>query len=135
MDRLLREPHPFGAGGAPPVAPPQPRRVAPPSPAPGAQPAPVRPEPVPPPRRVTQEAPPRAAPPRTAPAERQVPDRAEEVLGGILSEVRLGALFHDEGPFSHNKEGGFDGNVELLFVSPDLLDIIWGAITESCVRR
>jgi len=46
-------------------------------------------------------------------------------LGDIVSEVRLGALVHDEGPFSRNEEDGFDGNVELLFVSPGLLRPIW----------
>lgn len=46
-------------------------------------------------------------------------------LGGILSEVRVGALAHDEGPFSRHEESGIDGNLELLFVSPDLLAPIW----------
>jgi len=45
-------------------------------------------------------------------------------LGGILSEARLGLLAHDEGPFSSNKEDGADINVELLFVSPHILDAI-----------
>jgi len=44
---------------------------------------------------------------------------------GWLSEVRVGALAHDEGPFSHKKESGIDANVELLFNSPDFLKIIW----------
>lgn len=44
---------------------------------------------------------------------------------GFISEIRVGALVHDEGPFSRNEEDGFDGNLELLFVSPDFLDIIW----------
>ena len=32
--------------------------------------------------------------------------------GGILNEVRIGVLVHDEGPFSRNKESGFDSNIE-----------------------
>jgi len=43
----------------------------------------------------------------------------------FLSEVRIGALAHDQGPFSSNKEEGYDANLEFLFSSPDFLDIIW----------
>lgn len=43
----------------------------------------------------------------------------------LFSEFRVGGLFHDQGPFSSNKEGGFDGNLELLFTSPALFDVIW----------
>ena len=46
-------------------------------------------------------------------------------LGGILSEARIGVLVHDEGPFSRNKESGFDSNIEFLFISPDFLKPIW----------
>ena len=46
-------------------------------------------------------------------------------LGGILSEARIGVLVHDEGPFSRNKESGFDSNIEFLFISPDFLRPIW----------
>lgn len=42
-------------------------------------------------------------------------------LGGILSEIRLGVLIHDEGPFSRNEESGTDVNLELLFVPPGYL--------------
>ena len=45
--------------------------------------------------------------------------------GGILSEARIGVLVHDEGPFSRNKESGFDSNIEFLFISPDFLKPIW----------
>lgn len=48
----------------------------------------------------------------------------KEGLGGVLSEIRLGALWHDQGPFSHQKEGGVDTNLEVLFVSPDILNMI-----------
>ena len=43
----------------------------------------------------------------------------------FISEIRLGALLHDEGPFSSRKEDGYDANLELLFTSPDFLDILW----------
>jgi len=42
-----------------------------------------------------------------------------------ISEIRGGILYHDEGPFSRNKEDGPDVNIEMLFVSPDVLDVIW----------
>lgn len=45
---------------------------------------------------------------------------------GVVFEIRLGILVHDEGPFSRNEEDGVDGNLEVLFVSPKFLDIIWG---------
>jgi len=51
--------------------------------------------------------------------------RSSDGLGGILSEVRVGALMHDVGPFSANKESGIDSNLEFLFTFPDLLDVIW----------
>ena len=51
--------------------------------------------------------------------------RSSDGLGGILSEVRVGALMHDVGPFSSSKESGIDSNLEFLFTSPDLLDVIW----------
>lgn len=45
---------------------------------------------------------------------------------GAISEIRGGVLNHDEGPFSRNKEDGNpDINAEILFVSPDALDVIW----------
>jgi len=34
-------------------------------------------------------------------------------------------MLHDQGPFSHNKEDGVDINLEVLFPSPDFLDVIW----------
>ena len=44
----------------------------------------------------------------------------------VISEIRGGVLNHDEGPFSRNKESGNpDINAEILFVSPDALDVIW----------
>ncbi|MEQ8194707.1 MAG: acyloxyacyl hydrolase [Rhodospirillales bacterium] len=43
----------------------------------------------------------------------------------FISEIRIGALAHDQGPFSSNKEDGYDANFEILFSSPSFLDIIW----------
>jgi lipid A 3-O-deacylase len=42
-----------------------------------------------------------------------------------ISEIRIGALWHDQGPFSHRKEKGYDGNLEILFISPDFLENVW----------
>lgn len=43
----------------------------------------------------------------------------------ILSEVRGGVYAHDIDFWSFNREDGADINAELLFVSPDCLDILW----------
>ncbi|MDH5748920.1 MAG: acyloxyacyl hydrolase [Rhodospirillales bacterium] len=52
------------------------------------------------------------------------PPRGGASSGKIFSEIRLGVLWHDEGPFSHRKEEGVDGNIEILFASPRWLDFI-----------
>ena len=44
--------------------------------------------------------------------------------GGLLSEIKIGALAQDQGPFSSNKEDGITAHVELRFVSPDILKYI-----------
>ncbi len=46
-------------------------------------------------------------------------------LGGIISEISIGALVHDEGPFSNSKEDGYDGHIEIRFASPKFLELIW----------
>ena len=47
-------------------------------------------------------------------------------LWGFISEIRIGALAHDIGPFSSNEEDVIvDYNGELLFNSPGFLDFIW----------
>ena len=46
-------------------------------------------------------------------------------LGGFLSEVRIGAMAHDVGVFGRSKEDGVDVNAELLFVSPDFLEVVF----------
>jgi lipid A 3-O-deacylase len=43
----------------------------------------------------------------------------------ILDEMKVGLLAHDIGFLGHHKESGLDGNVELLFASPDFLKYIW----------
>ena len=52
-------------------------------------------------------------------------NKQSKALGGFLSEVRLGVLKHDFGPFSSSEEDGIDVNFELLFASPGFLQIIW----------
>ncbi|MGB0682725.1 MAG: acyloxyacyl hydrolase [Magnetovibrionaceae bacterium] len=52
-------------------------------------------------------------------------DSGNSPLGGFLSEIRVGAFVHDFGPFGSRKESGYSGNLEVLFESPDFLDIIW----------
>jgi len=55
------------------------------------------------------------------------PCRAEDTVvaeDAVVSEVRLGALRHDAGIFGNHKEGGVDGNAEILFTAPDILDVI-----------
>ncbi len=52
-----------------------------------------------------------------------VPRGSPEGWYGI-SEIRIGAFYNDFGPFSHQKEGGVNANLEFLFVSPDFLDVI-----------
>ena len=59
----------------------------------------------------------------TAPINNQL--LTQKMLGGILSEVRVGTLLHDFGPFSSSKESGIDGNLEFLFTAPDLFNVIW----------
>jgi lipid A 3-O-deacylase len=42
----------------------------------------------------------------------------------FISEIRVGALAHDTGPFSRRKEEGIDANIEILFGSPGFLKVI-----------
>lgn len=46
-------------------------------------------------------------------------------VGQYLSEVRVGGLYHDPGIFGNRKEKGGDGNLEVLFASPEFLAPIW----------
>lgn len=114
MDAMLSAPHPFARPYRPaaPAATPatQPPVKAAPRTAPTAAPAPAP--------KVVQATEDR---PVAKPAPRS---RARQGWHG-LSEIRVGALYNDFGPFSHQKEEGVLANLELLFVSPDFLDIIW----------
>ncbi len=42
----------------------------------------------------------------------------------LVDEVKIGALAHDVGFLTHHVESGADVNLEVLFVSPDLLGLI-----------
>ena len=103
MNRFIREPHPFA----------KPRAQAP---QPAATPAPAR-------APAVQAPPPRVQ--AAAPTVREPLRFEPKPAFGFLSELRGGFLVHDEGPFSRNKEDGFDTNVEILFTSPAFLDVIW----------
>ena len=52
-------------------------------------------------------------------------DGGSEGLGGIISELRLGVLKHDFGPFTSSEEDGIDVNFEILFASPGFLEFAW----------
>jgi lipid A 3-O-deacylase len=110
MERMLNEPHPF-AGYTTPI---------PPTVAPPPAPATVSPRPMPAaksyPARATQAAPAEAEP-MAAPSKWSWTD--------IFSEIRVGALAHDTGPFSSKEEEGADINMELLFASPKILEFMW----------
>lgn len=118
LNLLLDQPHPLAnqvpsaaqrTAPVPPILLRTPARIPPPSPTP----------------RYVQPAPPLAA----------VTRRLTESEMALLAEpprprwsgaeVRLGGLIHDEGPFTRNEEDGFDINLEILFPSPGLLEIIW----------
>ncbi len=123
LDRMLFEPHPlahqYGTRW-------KPAPTAPPPVAPALSPR-LKVDPGPAPKPVAGAAPaPRPAAPAKAPTRRpSKTQRKAKAAGGILSEIRVGALGHDQGPFSSNKEDGVDGQIELRFVSPDFLDLIW----------
>jgi lipid A 3-O-deacylase len=105
MRQMLNQTHPFARPYIPP---------------PQAAPAP----------RTSPVAAPLPAAPAATPARRRTPlQEADPGWTGefeeFFSEIRIGALWHDQGPFSRNKEDGVDINAEILFTSPDILDIIW----------
>jgi lipid A 3-O-deacylase len=143
LNQLLYQPHPFASGGAsgayaapPPAVPyytpytPPPPPMAAPVPAmqirqparvpmPGVSPAPARTAASP---TVTQRRPPVMAQPTGQAA--ALHDRG----GGwrnIFSEMRVGVLAHDQGPFSSSEEDGIDINLEVLFKSPSWLEWAW----------
>ncbi len=71
---------------------------------------------------------PRAAPPQPARTAKSRPaavaKNERDDSGGFISEIKIGALAQDQGPFSSNKEDGVTAHVELRFVSPDILKYI-----------
>ncbi len=114
MNRMLFEPHPlanqYGTRWRPATV----------------QPAPVgqAPAPAPQPKARGRATPVKAPAGTRAPAPAGRRTRAPAGGGGIFSEIKLGALAHDMGPFSSQKEDGVDGHVELRFQSPDILKYI-----------
>ena len=46
-------------------------------------------------------------------------------VSNLFSEIRIGMLAHDTGPFSSKEEDGIDTNFELLFASTDLFSFMW----------
>ena len=55
----------------------------------------------------------------------KIRDDLPESKGGKVSEIRLGILIHDVGPFSSSEESGTDVNLEFLFNSSKYLERIW----------
>ena len=104
MTPLLNQPHPFATAQSAPRPFSGGRTVRPPAnPQSDAPPAPIK-----------------------TPANPQPLNTASNSNGGdVISEIRIGALLHDFGPFSHRKESGYDGNLEVLFRSPEALKKIW----------
>ncbi|MCH7936805.1 MAG: acyloxyacyl hydrolase [Proteobacteria bacterium] len=130
---------PVVSPGASPIAPPS---ASPGAPAPlmapqlrldpGTSGVPVR-EPRPAPRPAARPKPrsqlaPSPAPPKPARKPKSRPaavaKNKSNDSGGLLSEIKIGALAQDQGPFSSNKEDGITAHVELRFASPDILKYI-----------
>lgn len=138
---LLFQPHPFadrtGTKWRPNVQAAQQAQPQPQAPQSGVQAMPAAVQPMP----AGKTAPPAAAPaPVPAAAKSVAVEQAAtggwseksarassrgKPLGGILAEVSIGGLMHDEGPFSNSKEDGYDVHLELRFASPKFLEIIW----------
>ena len=52
-------------------------------------------------------------------------DEATDVaFTDVVTEVRVGALAHDIGPFTSNKEDGVDANLEILFAAPEIFEMV-----------
>ena len=131
---------PMTAPGAPPPGSPAPLMAPQLRLDPGTSGVPVH-EPQPAPRPATQPKPrSQLAPPGTSPGTPPKPARKpapaaksrpiavakneKHQSSGLLSEIKIGALAQDQGPFSSNKEDGVTAHVELRFVSPDILKYI-----------
>lgn len=109
------------AGNQPAAATPPSETIAPEQPvSPPALPAPPAP--------IVQSAPvPQAAPQAAPQAPTQTAAREPDGdgLGGFLSELRIGVLAHDVGAFGRKKEEGTDINAEVLFTSPEFLEVVF----------
>ena len=102
MDAFLSESHPFASPSEPPYFP-----------TPSAQ--------------QTVGGSVKVAQPTTSPLPTEPVVASSERKGkwGIVSEVRGGILKHALA-FGHDaKEKGIDGNIEVLFISPDMFEVIW----------
>lgn len=121
MDRMLSEPHPlahqYGTRWRPATAVPAPRPFAAPVEAPVGTGGGIT-------RGATRGAT-RAVPVRQPQSRTTTQATPAKKQNGFVSEIKLGLLAHDQGPFSSNKEEGVDTNVEIRFVSPDILKAIW----------
>ncbi|MBT3915722.1 MAG: acyloxyacyl hydrolase [Rhodospirillaceae bacterium] len=104
MSRLLNQPHPFATAQSAPRPFSDGRTVRPPA-------------------NPQSDAP--LAPGKTPAKPLDLNSASNSGNGDIISEIRVGALLHDFGPFSHRKESGYDGNLEILFNSPEVLKKIW----------
>lgn len=85
-----------------------------------APPAPARPLPAEPSVRGAQ-----AMPAQATPNDAPLPMPEKSGWRKIFSEIRIGALAHDIGPFSSREEDGVDANIELLFASPSFMSVLW----------
>jgi len=104
MSRLLNQPHPFANATSAPRSLSAGQIVRPPAnPQSDAPPAPVR----------------------TSAKHQRLNSSSRSGNDEVISEIRIGALLHDFGPFSHRKESGYDGNLEILFNSPEALEKVW----------
>ncbi len=102
VEQLLLQPHPFvPRGDIPSISAPSP-------PQPGGE--------------IRVAAPDPASPPPASPVA-AVPEKNEG--WNIISEVRGGILKHSVTLGDTAKEKGVDGNIEVLFNSPDLFDFMW----------
>ena len=153
MNRMLNEPHPlahqYGTRWNPATVAPPPMAAPGMSPgiSPGAPPGspgqlmapqlrldpgksgvPVQaPQPAAPLKPQSQMAPRSQQPKPTPKAQRRPAAQAKSKSrdsGGFISEIKIGALAQDQGPFSSNKEDGATAHVELRFASPDFLKYI-----------
>jgi lipid A 3-O-deacylase len=124
MSRMLSQPHPLaGQMGTrwDPVIPGAQPYVPTPAPVSGAAPQPVtKPAPVAGASVIS------SVQPSSGSSESMAKLTSKGGYGGWLSEIRVGALKHSAAISTNTpKETGIDANVEILFVSPDFLKVLW----------